>query len=146
MKFRPTLKNISDDEITFSNLELIKENDTFSLRWLIDGKFITTNKKEYEIYINLIGGEFIDFYLYKKDIDEEIKVGIIFIDYEDGEKIKIPGCIINSYSMEDKIFFRFKYVGINSNTKDIIFKEMFKKQIEMRTMYSKFSNRVIKNL
>ncbi len=48
--------------------------------------------------------------------------------------------------MEDKIFFRFKYVGINSNTKDIIFKEMFKKQIEMRTMYSKFSNRVIKNL
>ena len=56
--------------------------------------------------------------------------------FDDGTKIPLTGKIINKINLNKKTHYTFKFIGIKERYRDEIFRQLFRRQIEMRNLLS----------
>lgn len=137
IQYVPDIKTMSEDKVVLSHIKEDKDNHSLSLNWLMPAVLVAPSRKAYEIFVTLIGGECINFYIFKKDVDEEITKGVVSLTFDDGNKATLPGTIVSSTSIEDKMIYRLEYIGISHDDMKMIFAQLFKKQIQLRNMLRK---------
>ena len=140
-RYIPEIKEISAHRLVFSELKLVEDTNAFALRWLLDGYFVSPTRNAYKIFVTMIGGDFADFYIFSDELNEVFSQGIIRITFEDGKSSTVPGMIIYSEKIGDKTHFRLKFAGLKESEKQMIFSQIFKKQIEIRTMQNEGKKR-----
>lgn len=136
-RYIPVVKKIYADKMVFSELRLVEDTNAFAIRWLLEGYFVSPSRKAYKVFVTMIGGDFVEFYIFSEELDDNFTQGIIRITFEDGKNSTLPGIIVFSEKMGDKTHFRMKFAGLKESEKQTIFSEIFKKQIEIRAMQNK---------
>ena len=134
IKFKPQIEKKSSNEIRFSTLELKIEEEAFSIEWFLEGSIITRTKNMHEIFINLIGGDFLDFYVFYEKLSEQITDGVVKMNLNDDQNILLPGVIVFQQRINDKVFFRFKYTNVAETQRKKVFSAIFRKQLEIKNM------------
>ncbi len=134
IRYNLNIVKVLPSSFLFTNLERVNEEGTFSIKWSIEAQLITKTKKLYNIFINLIGGEYLDFYIYSTELAEPIGDGIVRIVFDKGDEILLPGIIILRQEINEKCFFRFKYTNLSEANESHLFAGMFRKQAELRRM------------
>jgi hypothetical protein len=74
-KYKPDLKAIYQDKLVFSGLSALEHEKAFSIGWSLSGFFVTESKNPYQINIVNLGGDFVDFYLFKEELAEPLGSG-----------------------------------------------------------------------
>lgn len=118
-----------------SKIEVNPTMDTFSILWDLSGQIINfENNHDVEIY--KISGNSLSFFIRDEVISDTIKnsLSIIKIFFEDSTNLEVVGKIVDSYQISNKTYFNFQYVNIQESTRDSIFKQIFKKQIEKKKL------------
>ena len=123
-----------------SSLQLIPSTNTFNLLWNLPGiLYHPVRNKEIPIRITRIGGDALTFCLcgniaveipYKKIL----KFKVLFDEYD----IEISGSIIRSYNFGPYKYFDVQYTNIPDNKRDAIFRQLFRRQIEIRKAINKY--------
>ncbi|WP_195839122.1 HD-GYP domain-containing protein [Anaerosalibacter bizertensis] len=128
------VEDFKDDTFYISHLQLIPLSNTFNLLWSIEGiLYHPIDNKEMPIEIMRIGGDAFSFAI-RGDIAEEIPYGkplkakILFEEYD----IDISGNIVKGYDFGPYKYFDFYYTNIPDFKRDMIFRQLFRKQIELR--------------
>ena len=67
------------DRIIIADIKPQNDDNSFSIKWFSEGRFITKTNVSYKISINLIGGEYLDFYIFAEEISEPLTNGIVII-------------------------------------------------------------------
>ena len=133
-RFVPEIKKIGEDYMVFSELKLVDDTNAFAIRWLLDGYFVSPSRNVYKVFVTMVGGDFVDFYIFTEELGEVLTQGIVRIMFEDGKQATLHGMIIHNERMGDKTYFRLKYAGLKESEKQMIFSQIFKKQIEIRAL------------
>ncbi len=135
--YKPSIKSISEDKIEFTELEVQKDYNAFSLSWVLPGVIVTPTRNVYELFATTIAGDHIDFYIFNKNLEEDINEGVVKLMFEDGKKIALPGIITSSDRVDDRVLFRFKYMDIRPEDMKMVYSELFKKQIQLKNLLSR---------
>lgn len=116
-----------------SSLKLIPSSNTFNLLWDLDGTLYhpRTNRK-IPIQIIRIGGDALTFCIpgdMATDIPyrKPLKVKVLFDDCD----IDISGNIVKGYNFGPYKYFDLHYTNIPDSKRDAIFRQLFRKQIEI---------------
>lgn len=133
-RYVPEIEEFSADRIVFSSLKIADEAKAFAIRWLLDGYFVSATRNAYNIFVTMVGGDFVDFYIFSDELKEPVTQGVIRIDFEDGRKATLPGMIVFSEKIGDKTHFRLKFTGLKASEKKVIFSEIFKKQVNNKSL------------
>lgn len=137
IQYKPTIESVTEDTIVFSQLSFDKDNNTFTIDWLIPAILVTPLRKVYEIFVTSIGGNHIDFYAFSKNIDEVFDEGVIKLTFDDEKKVTLPGIIISHNKIDNKVLFRLKYTAIDYKDLKMVFSHLFRKQIQLRSTASR---------
>jgi HD-GYP domain-containing protein (c-di-GMP phosphodiesterase class II) len=132
--FKPVLQNITFNKILISDIEIQNEDKSVSIKWFLEGNFIPRTRSPFKIFINLFGGDFLDFYVFDAEVPEPITNGIIQISLSDGKDTNLPGVIVFRQQLEDKVFYRFKYANVSNSVSREVFSSIFRKQLEIRNL------------
>ena len=133
-RYIPVIKKVGEDRMIFSDLKLVDDSNAFAIRWLLDGFFVSPSRSVYKVFVTMVGGDFVDFYIFTEELDEVLTQGIVRIMFEDEKNATLHGMIIYNERMGDKTHFRLKYAGLKESEKQMIFSQIFKKQIEIRAL------------
>lgn len=120
-------------ELYISELKAILSGDSFNMLWDLEGLLIDNNG-EIDINIIRIGGNFMLFYIDDYKINKEVmdKILKVIIRFEDDQNVGVSGKIKKSYRVGTKNYYDFDFVNISDSVRDNIFRQLFKKQIEIR--------------
>ncbi|MFZ5975678.1 MAG: HD-GYP domain-containing protein [Bacillota bacterium] len=133
-RYIPEIEEVSGEKIVFSEIRMVDEPDAFAIRWLLDGYFVSTSRNAYNIFVTMVGGDFVDFYIFSDEIKENITQGVIRIDFDDGKKSTLPGMIVFSEKIGDKTYFRLKFTGVETAERRLIYAEIFRKQVKIKSL------------
>ncbi|MBC7086919.1 MAG: HD-GYP domain-containing protein [Tissierellales bacterium] len=125
--------NWEDNNIYLSDISPKPSANFFSMSWEIEGNLILGKNIGSGVTINKIGGDSLSFYLEEEDADniDFDNVNAIIIKFDE-EKTLVQGEIIRTIKIEDKTYADFKFIGIPEATRDIIFRQIFRKQAELK--------------
>ncbi len=132
LRFDAEIDHILADRILLRNVEPQGEEDVFSILWFMEGTLITNEKVIHKIYINLLGGDYLDFFIFNEEKPSAFTSGIVKLTLSDKKETFLPGMITFRQQMNDKVFFRFKYTNVSESERQQVFSAMFRKQLEMR--------------
>ncbi len=132
LRFNIEIDQILKDRILLKNVEPQGEDDAFSIQWFLEGTLITNEKVIHKVYINLLGGDYLDFYIFNEENPGAFTSGIVKVILSDTKETFLPGMITFRQQMHDKIFFRFKYTNVSEAERQEVFSAMFRKQLEVR--------------
>lgn len=129
-EYSPSIKYKGKNEIYISKLIPKVSHDYFSLHWVLDGRLTLNNNESLAVTINKIGGDSLNFYSNKEQLNKDIlkRISTVTINCEDGSEITISGKITKSIKVVPKIYYEFKYLNILESTRDKIFRQIFLKQ------------------
>ncbi len=131
-RYKPEGGRTEEGRIVFPAMRVEEESGAFAISWLLEGQMVSTSKQVYNIFVTLVSGEFVDFYIFTKDIHENIVQGIVRVAFEEEHFITLPGMVVFTRSAGDKTYFRMKFTGLREAEKQVIFSKILKRQIEMR--------------
>ncbi|HOK62630.1 MAG TPA: HD-GYP domain-containing protein [Soehngenia sp.] len=125
--------NWEDSNIYISDITPKPSANFFSMSWEIEGNLIVGKSIGTKTTINKIGGDSLSFYIDEEDagdlnLDD---VNAIVIKFDE-ENTLVQGEIIRTIKIENKIYADFKFIGIPEATRDVIFRQIFKKQAELK--------------
>mgnify|MGYP000447866517 CR=1 FL=1 len=135
------LEDLVNNEFYISSIKPIPSINTFSLFWKLDG--ILYEPKDnglIPIVITRIGGDSLSFYFNNEQIIPEglfskpLKVKILFEDLD----IDITGTIVKSHTFGFYRYFYLRYTNIPDSTRDSIYRQLFRKQIELRKSVAQY--------
>jgi HD-GYP domain-containing protein (c-di-GMP phosphodiesterase class II) len=125
--------NWDGNNIYISDISPKPSANFFSMSWEIEGNLIIGKNIGPTVTINKIGGDSLSFYLEEEDnenIDFDF-VNAIIIKFDE-ENTLVQGEIIRTIKIENKIYADFKFIGIQEATRDVIFRQIFRKQAELK--------------
>lgn len=125
--------NWNGNNIYISDISPKPSANFFSMSWEIEGNLIIGKSIGSTVTINKIGGDSLSFYLEEEDnenIDFDF-VNAIIIKFDE-ENTLVQGEIIRTIKIENKIYADFKFIGIQEATRDVIFRQIFRKQAELK--------------
>ncbi|MEY8304323.1 HD-GYP domain-containing protein [Anaerosalibacter bizertensis] len=132
--YQVKIEDFKDNTFYISHLQIIPSSNTFNLLWSLEGiLYYPVDNREISIEIMRIGGDAFSFAI-RGDIAEEIPYGkplkakILFEEYD----IDISGNIVKGYDFGPYKYFDFYYTNIPDFKRDMIFRQLFRKQIELR--------------
>ncbi|NLJ79217.1 MAG: hypothetical protein GX329_07630 [Tissierellia bacterium] len=134
------LEDFIDDRFYISSIKLIPSTNTFNLLWDLDGIiYHPVNGKEIPMRITRLGGDALSFSICDaQDMDipyyEVLRARVIFEDHV----IDITGNIVKSYDLGPYRYFELCYTDILESRRDAIYRQLFRKQIELRKAISEF--------
>jgi len=125
--------NWEDSNIYISDITPKPSANFFSMSWEIEGNLIVGKSIGTKTTINKIGGDSLSFYIDEEDAgDLDLDdVNAIVIKFDE-ENTLVQGEIIRTIKIENKIYADFKFIGIPEATRDAIFRQIFKKQAELK--------------
>ncbi|KRQ86346.1 Cyclic di-GMP phosphodiesterase response regulator RpfG [Caloramator mitchellensis] len=129
------IRYIEDYTIVIDEVKVKDSSDSFSIIWNLNAKFIKINPVEaIDVNIFKISAASTTFMVFDVEKRKHIKgeIGILQIEFDDKTTIKIPGKIVFSTTVGDHEYFKFHFVNIPESTRDELYREMFRKQIEIR--------------
>ena len=135
------LEDFQNNLFYISTLKLVPSVNCFSLLWMLKGILYLENNRELPINIVKVGGDSMLFYMCTSTLESlvqqgiPLKVRILF----DECYVDVTGIIVKSYNFGIYKYFDFKYTNIPDSKRDAIFRELFKKQIELRKAIAKYS-------
>lgn len=138
--YQVKVEDFSNNTFYISSLQLIPALNTFNLLWNLDGiLFIPNMNRRIQVEIIRIGGGALSFCLYedlayKVPYEKPLKIKVLF----DNHTIEITGSIIKVYDFGPYKYFDFFYTDIPDSKRDMIFRELFKKQIELRKAIAEY--------
>jgi hypothetical protein len=132
LQFDASIDQILSDRIHLVRVVPERVEDAFSVLWFMEGVFITREKNIHRIYISLLGGDYLDFYIFNNENPSAFTSGIVKVSLNGGVPTYLPGIIIFRQQMNEKVFFRFKYTNVTESEREMVFSAMFKRQLEMR--------------
>lgn len=126
--------------IYISDFELVPLMDYFSILWDLDGQVYLDKSIDFDINIYKLGGSSLIFYIKEQKNLRYIedKVITIKILFENGERILVSGKITKNYRVMDRYYYEFIYVNIPEIIKDKIFNQIFRRQLQLKNLVSKF--------
>ncbi len=125
--------NWDGNNIYISDISPKPSANFFSMSWEIEGNLIIGKSIGSTVTINKIGGDSLSFYLEEEDnenLDFDF-VNAIIIKFDE-ENTLVQGEIIRTIKIENKIYADFKFIGIQEATRDVIFRQIFRKQAELK--------------
>ena len=125
-------ETLEENQIVFASLESQKENSMFSIRWTLEGIFIAPDKTTCNITIVLLGGDYLDYYVFEDQSKQTMESGIVIIKLDEDKNIFLPGIISSRQKMGDKVFYRFKYTNVTDMDRQYVFSAMYQKQLEVK--------------
>jgi HD-GYP domain-containing protein (c-di-GMP phosphodiesterase class II) len=138
--YQVKVEDFVDNTFYISSLQLIPSSNTFNLFWNLDGEiYHPVLNKEIPIEIVRIGGDALSFCLpgdiaigipYRKPL----KVKVLFEDLD----INLSGNIMKGYNFGPYKYFDLHYTNIPDNKRDAIFRQLFKKQIQIRKAIAEY--------
>lgn len=134
-EFNVNIKFSDADKIYISSLTPMPSTNYFNLLWKLNGVVAFNSSVFSTVTINKIGGDFLSFYISKELIGDQKKlytINSIKVNFDDGTSIVVTGRISNIIRIRDKLYCEFKYINILESIRDMIFKQIFKKQAEFR--------------
>ncbi len=138
--YQVKVEDFVDNTFYISSLQLIPSSNTFNLLWELDGILyhFRTNRK-ISIEITRIGGDGLTFCIPEymaRDIPykEPLKITILFDDCD----IDISGNIVKGYNFGPYRYFDLHYTNIPDSKRDVIFRQLFRKQIELRKAIAEY--------
>ncbi len=136
------LEDLQNGLFYISSAKLVPTPNSFSLTWMLDGiLYGTDTNKEIPMTIVKIGGNSMLFYVPTNEIEKDIHQGIplkVKILFEE-ENVDITGTIIKTYNFGAYKYFDLCYTNIPDSKRDIIYRQLFKRQIELRKTIAKYS-------
>ncbi|MDD3140186.1 MAG: HD domain-containing protein [Lachnospiraceae bacterium] len=142
IRLKPTIDAITHNEIVISNIDLITEEESFSIKWSLAGTITTETDITYEILTTLIGGEYLDFYIHKITFSEAFTKGTIRIKFSSNEDTLLHGIVVYQQLLGNKVYIRFKYTNVSETINRTVFTAIFRRQLEVRKLIkdTKFIN------
>ncbi|MCF6459499.1 HD-GYP domain-containing protein [Clostridium sp. Cult3] len=138
--FEAKVEDFEDNTFYISNLQLIPSSNTFNLIWNLEGiLYHPVSNKKVPIEIMRIGGDALSFAIYgdiAKGIpyEETIKVKVLFEDQD----IDVSGNIMKAYNFGPYKYFDLAYTNIPDFKRDMIFRQLFRKQIQLRKAIAEY--------
>lgn len=132
------LEDLIDNTFYISSIKLIPSPNTFNLLWNLEGiLYWGDGNRKTPIEIIRIGGDALSFSLHDNwaigiPIGKPLKVKILFEEYD----IDITGSILKSYDFGPYKYFDLHYTNIPDSKRDAIYRQLFRKQIELRKTIS----------
>lgn len=135
------IEDIVNNELYISTIKLIPSANTFSLLWNLDGILYEPEGNELiPIEITKIGGDSLSFYLNTEHkvpddlFNKPLRVKILFEDFN----IDITGTIVKSHNFSPYRYFDLHYTNIPDSKRDSIYRQLFRKQIELRKSIAQY--------
>lgn len=140
LNYKIKIEDMENNDFYISSIELTDYPSSFNLLWNLEGILFTNNKKQ-KINITQIGGTHLRFSSYEdinfnEFINKPLRIDILFSDYI----VDVSGIIIKTYKIGLRQYCDFKYMEIPDFKRDKIFRQLFKKQIEIRKLVNEVSN------
>lgn len=140
--YKIKIADIKDNKFYISSIELEESPDGFNLFWNLEGiLYLPIANHEMSVNILQIGGDQLRFSSDESDIfgslkNKMLRLDILFSDYT----VDITGTISKTYKLGHRYYCDFQYRNIPDFKRDKIFRQLFKKQIELRKMCSANKN------
>ncbi|NLW22759.1 MAG: hypothetical protein GXY88_05850, partial [Tissierellia bacterium] len=132
--YEAKVEDLVDNTFYISSIKLIPSSNTFNLLWNLEGiLYYEDTQEEIPIDIVKIGGYALSFCLSKNmaagiPCGRVFKLKVLFEDYD----IDITGTIIKRYNLGSYVYFDLQYTNIPDVKRDAIYRQLFRKQIELR--------------
>lgn len=134
------LEDFIDNIFYISSIKLIPSTNAFNLLWSLEGMlYLPDGVGKTSVEITRIGGDGLSFCLHNnKNLDipygKPIKIRVLFEELD----VDITGSIVKSYNFGPYIYFDFYYTNIPDSTRDAIYRQLFRKQIQLRRAISEY--------
>ncbi|KXG76938.1 hypothetical protein AN618_13140 [Fervidicola ferrireducens] len=124
---------IDENNYLISNIRLLEKKSYVSILWELDAYLITQDGKNINVKVKRLSGDYLLFVCdnsYTFNMANPYKMRLQF---EDGEVLILNGRITYSYPVSDNcIYCKYTFVNIPEATRDKLFRQIFRKQIELR--------------
>ncbi len=134
IKYKAEINKASTRSLSFSKLRIQENEKTFSINWFIEADYLTKDGAQRHCYIILIGGNCLDFYVFADQVPESLDSGFIAVKLTDEHVSQIPGVIVYSQKVNEKVYYRFEYRGLTETEERRIFSAIFNKQLEVKRL------------
>ena len=134
MKFKPEIIKANKRSIFISKLIIQEDEKTFSINWFMEAEIIVSSQTRYRGFIILVGGDFLDFYVFADEVNEPITGGVFAVKLSIDHVAHIPGVVVFQQRINEKIYHRFEYRGLPEAEQKRIFSAIFGKQIETKKL------------
>lgn len=128
------IEDVKNNEFYISSIELKDSPNSSNLIWDLEGMlYIPKENKKVLVHISQIGGHCLRFSteetnIFKQLVNKPLRLDVQFTDYV----VDITGVIIKTHKLGRKQYCDFQYTDIPDFKRDKIFRQLFKKQIEIR--------------
>lgn len=132
IQFDVDIRQFLPDRILLNRVEPRRGEEMFSVLWYMDGTLITSDRVIHSIYISVLGGDYMDFYILGDQSPAAFTSGIVKVALKDQVDTFLPGIVAFRQPMNGKTFYIFKYTNVTEADRQAVFSAMFRKQMEMR--------------
>lgn len=132
LQFEVDIRQFLPDRILLNRVEPRRAEDMFSVLWYMEGTLITGDRVILSIYISILGGDYMDFYILGDQSPAAFTSGIVKVALKENVDTFLPGIVVFRQPMNGKTFYIFKYTNVSEADRQAVFTAMFRKQMEMR--------------
>ena len=132
LQFDVVIQQFLPDRILLNRVEPRRGEELFSVLWYMEGTLITNDRVVLNIYISVLGGDYMDFYIPGDQSPAPFTSGIVKVSLKDHVDTYLPGIVIFRQPLNGKTFYIFKYTNVTEADRQAVFSAMFRKQLEMR--------------
>ena len=132
LQFDVVIQQFLPDRILLSRVEPRRGEELFSVLWYMEGTIITNDRVVLNIYISVLGGDYMDFYIPGDQSPAPFTSGIVKVSLKDHVDTFLPGIVVFRQPLNGKTFYIFKYTNVTEADRQAVFSAMFRKQLEMR--------------
>lgn len=132
LQFDVEIRQFLPDRIILNRVEPRRGEEMFSVLWYMDGTLITSDRVIHSIYISVLGGDYMDFYILGDQSPAPFTSGIVKVALKENTDTFLPGIVAFRQPMNGKTFYIFKYTNVTEADRQAVFTAMFRKQMEMR--------------
>ncbi|ABB14275.1 HD domain protein [Carboxydothermus hydrogenoformans Z-2901] len=135
---------VEEHTYIISNIRPMEKKNFISILWELEAELIAASGKSLNVKVKRLSG---DYLLFAHDNSCPLDMSSLYkmkIKFEDGEELILNGIITYYYNASTNYaFYKYAFVNIGETTRDKLFKQIFKKQIYLRSFLKK--DRWIKN-
>lgn len=139
IEYKAIVSYVTENEVFISDCQYVVYKDSFNILWELKGQIKLGNFKIYDVQICKIGGNMLTFYLPQNtlhyyNINSAVETFKIFFD--DGAVIDIVGRLNKNFTSGGISYYDFIYSNLLPKTKDEIFKQLFRHQVQLKNLYN----------
>ncbi|PJI07494.1 HD-GYP domain-containing protein [Clostridium sp. CT7] len=139
IEYKAIVSYVTENEVFISDCEYVVYEDSFNILWELKGQLKLSNFKMYDVQICKIGGNMLTFYLPQNTLhyyNSNNGAETFKIFFDDGTVIDIAGRLSKNFTSGGISYYDFVYSDLLPKTKDEIFKQLFRHQVQIKNLYN----------